>query len=142
MHKILAYITDINESACQGQIWCELVKGNIQQYQITLRRPAALKSVYRVGIVGYKLCAGRLIESRMVPPYITQLFEAEQKLTINITYFKVIATQIYQNVVLARSLCALFDHVENIFSMNSRWGGFGCWVRSVPWGRGIFVSHS
>jgi hypothetical protein len=41
---------------------------NIQQYQIILRRPAFLKSVYRVGMVGYMLCAGRLTAPRMVPP--------------------------------------------------------------------------
>ena len=46
----------------------EMSRRNIQQYQIILQRPAFLKSVYRVGMVGYKLCAGRLIESRIVPP--------------------------------------------------------------------------
>lgn len=34
-----------------------------------LLRPAALKIAYKVGMVGYKFCAGRLIEPWIVPPY-------------------------------------------------------------------------
>lgn len=42
-------------------------RGDIQQYQNILLMPAFLKSVYKVGIVGYRLCA----ELRRVPPCFT-----------------------------------------------------------------------
>ena len=41
----------------------------LPQNQMTLRRPAALKTSYKVGNDVYKLCAGRLIDPRIVPPY-------------------------------------------------------------------------
>lgn len=108
------------------------MRGNVQQYQMILQRPASLKSVYKVGIVGCKLCAGRLIELRIVPPYITQFFEQKHRALIHITYLKIVATQIDKNVISARSLCASFDHVKDVFPTNSGRGDSGCWVRSVP----------
>jgi hypothetical protein len=44
---------------------------DIPQYQITLVTPAFEKRVYKIGMVGYKDWAGRLIDPRMVPPYET-----------------------------------------------------------------------
>ena len=36
---------------------------------MTLVTPAALNILYKIGIVGQKLCARRLMELRIVPPY-------------------------------------------------------------------------
>jgi hypothetical protein len=42
---------------------------NLPQYQITCFTPLLDRSAYTAGNVGYRLCAGKLIEPRMVPPY-------------------------------------------------------------------------
>ena len=47
---------------------------HVQHYHMILCRSAALNMAYRVGMVGYKLCAGRLIEPWIVPPYIIVSF--------------------------------------------------------------------
>ena len=54
-------------------------------------------------------------------------------MTINLGYLMVVATQIDENVVSARSLCALLDHVEDVFATNSGRGISGRWVSRVPW---------
>ncbi len=41
---------------------------DVPQYQMILSTPAALEIEYRAGMLGYRLCAGRLIEPRMLPP--------------------------------------------------------------------------
>jgi hypothetical protein len=47
---------------------------HVQQYHMILLRPAVLNMAYKVGMEGYKLCAGRLIEPWIVPPYIIVSF--------------------------------------------------------------------
>jgi hypothetical protein len=41
---------------------------DLPQYQMTCFTPLLESSAYTAGKVGYRLCAGRLIEPRMVPP--------------------------------------------------------------------------
>ena len=69
-----------------------------------LLTPALLKRVYNVGIAGYRLCAGALIEPRMVPPYVSEYFW-NLEFCDGTFYLMVVATYIYENVVFYGSFC-------------------------------------
>jgi hypothetical protein len=45
--------------------------------------PAALQTVYRVGMAEYRLCAGRLIDPRIVPPCQILISTVNQQLVFN-----------------------------------------------------------
>lgn len=44
-------------------------RAHAPQYQTTFSTPALLNSRYSCGIVGCRLCAGRFIDPRIVPPW-------------------------------------------------------------------------
>lgn len=46
---------------------------NSPQYHMTLSIPAPSNTSYKLGIESHKLCAGKLIDPRIVPPYIPPL---------------------------------------------------------------------
>lgn len=45
--------------------------------------PAALQTVYRVGMAGYRLCTGRLIDPRIVPPCQILISTVNQRLVLD-----------------------------------------------------------
>lgn len=76
---------------------------DIPQYQTTRGISANFISLYTIGIVGYKLCAGRLIEPVIVPPCtaglegnsVTEVRSRDQ-------YFVIIASQIDEQEIFSR----------------------------------------
>jgi hypothetical protein len=85
-----------------------------------------------VGIVWYRLCAGRFMASQIVPPYFSQL-----TLSMSRNEFKrhlvVAATQVQKNMVSAGRLCASLHHIQKFFSADRDRRASGRWVSSVPW---------
>lgn len=86
-------------------------------------------------MVGYKLCAGRLIEPRIVPPYIIMSFVTRKIMDMCVEiYLMVVAAQVYQHVIHASLLFPKLHHLQYIFSTDTfRLRVSGRWIRSMPW---------